>query len=138
MGNMAAPARAVLLVGALYFVVGAGSAALDPSVPDPMRFLWRLAAWLACAAGFVAHVGYEQLRWKHSPRTTARHAAMAVALGAFLLAVSATIRATTAPSHAPYWRYALALVAWPIITALPAFLVALVGGLLLSRLPRRA
>jgi len=30
------------------------------------------------------------------------------------------------PSHAPYWRHLLALVAWPVLTAVPAFVVALV------------
>ena len=60
------------------------------------------------------------------------------ALGAFLLAAAATVHAATSASHAPYWLFLLALVLWPIITALPAFLVALVAGAVLARLPRRA
>jgi hypothetical protein len=62
------------------------------------------------------------------------HVAMAVAIGAFLLAVGATVHAAMVSSHAPYWRFALALILWPIITAAPAFVVALVLALVLSRL----
>jgi len=28
------------------------------------------------------------------------------------------------PSPAPYWRFLLALVIWPLVTAVPAFIVA--------------
>ena len=62
---------------------------------------------------------------------------MAVALGAFLLAVAATVHAMMVPSHAPYWRFLVALVVWPIVTALPAFLVALAVAALLARLPTK-
>ena len=130
--------RAAILAGVVYFVVGYGSAALDPSVPDRARFAWRLAAWAVSAAVFAAHISYEHFRLGDSPRAIALHSAAAVALGAFLLAAAATVHAATATSHAPYGRFLLALVLWPIITALPAFLVALVAGALLARLPRRA
>jgi len=124
--------RAVILVGIVYFVVGYGSAALDPSIPDRARFAWRLAAWVVSAVAFAAHIGYEHFRLRDSPRATALHAAAAVAVGAFLLAAAATVHAATVVSHAPYWRFLLALVLWPIITALPAFLVALVAGAVLA------
>ena len=62
---------------------------------------------------------------------------MAVALGAFLLAVNATMHAAMVPSHAPYRRYSLALVVWPIVTAVPAFLVALALAALLTRFPKK-
>jgi hypothetical protein len=130
--------RATILAGVVYFVVGYGSAALDPSVSDRARFVWRLAAWALSAAVFAAHIGYEHFRLGDSPRAIALHSAAAVALGAFLLAAAATVHAATATSHAPFWRFLLALVLWPIITALPAFLVALVAGAVLARLPRRA
>jgi hypothetical protein len=130
--------RAVILVGVVYFVVGVVFAALpNPSISDQV-VMWRLAAWVASAGVYAAHIGYEHFRLGRSPRQTALHAAMAVALGAFLLAVAATFHAVMVPSHAPYWRYLLALVLWPIITALPAFLVALVAGAVLARLLRRA
>jgi hypothetical protein len=128
---------AVILVGIAYFVVGFVFAALaNPSVSDQVR-VWRLAAWVVSAAVFAAHIGYEHFRLGNSPRATALHAAVAVAVGAFLLAVAATAHASVVVSHAPYWRFLLALVVWPIITALPAFLVAFVAGAMLARLPRR-
>jgi hypothetical protein len=130
--------RAAILAGIAYFVVGLGSAALDPSVPDGARFLWRQTAWAASATVFAAHLGSEHFRLGDSPRAIALHAAVAVALGAFLLAAAATAHAVIVPSHAAYWRYLLALVLWPAVTALPAFLVALGAGAVLSRLPRRA
>ena len=129
---------AVIVVGVAYFVVGFGFAALtNPSVPDQVR-AWRLAAWAVSAAVFAAHIGYEHFRLGNPPRATALHAAAAVAVGAFLLAVAATVHASLVASHAPYWRFLLALVVWPLVTALPAFLVALVAGALLAHLPRRA
>lgn len=129
--------RAVILVGVVYFVVGFVFATLaNPSVSDHVR-VWRLAAWGASAAVYAAHIGYEHFRLNNSPPATALHAAMAVAVGAFLLAVSATVHAVMVPSHAPYWRFLLALVLWPIVTALPAFLVAPVAGAVLARLPTK-
>lgn len=89
-------------------------------------------------AVFAAHLGYVHIRLGHSPHAIAVHAAAAVALGAFLLAAAATTRAARVPSHAPYWRYLLAPVLWPAITAPPAFLVALGVGAVWARLPRRA
>jgi hypothetical protein len=131
--------RAAILLGIVYAVVGIVFAALaNPAVSDQVRFMWRLAAWASSAAAYAAHIGYEHFRLRDSPRATALHAAMAVALGAFLLAVSATVHAVMVASHASYWRFLLALVVWPIVTALPAFLVALVAGAVLALLPRRA
>jgi hypothetical protein len=124
--------RATLLVGVIYFLIGRVFA-----LPSSHVSGWRLAAWVASGAMFAAHIGYEHFRLNNSPRATALDAAMAVAVGAFLLAVAATVHAMTAPSHAPYWRYLLALVAWPIITALPAFLVALAVAAALARLPTK-
>ena len=127
----------VMLVGVVYFVIGFAFSALDPFISDQVRFRWRLAAWVASAAVYAAHIGYENFRLANSPRATALHASMAAAFGAFLLAVAATVHKVMVPSHAPYWRFALALVVWPIITALPAFLVALVVAAVLARLPTK-
>ena len=130
--------RAVILVGVVYFVVGMVFAALaNRALSEQVRFMWRLAAWVASAAVYAAQIGYEHFRRNNSPRATALHAAMAVALGAFLLAVAATVHKVMVVSHAPYWRFLLALVVWPIITAVPAFLVALTVAAVLARLPRK-
>src|SRR5215471_21696639 len=97
--------RSMILVGVVYFVVGYGSAALDPSIPDQRRFMWRLAAWIVSAAVFLSHVGYVHFRLGGSSAVTARKTALAVALGAFLLAVAATVHAAVVTPHAPYWRF---------------------------------
>ncbi|HEY3104156.1 MAG TPA: hypothetical protein VGJ69_11220 [Pyrinomonadaceae bacterium] len=131
-------APAAIVVGVLYFVVGFGSAALDPSVPSQMRFTWRLAAWMVSAIIFASHLSYEQFRLRSSAMRTAIHASLAVALGAFLLAGAATVRASTEPSHVPYTRYLLAVVLWPIITSVPAFAVSLVTAAVMTRLRARS
>src|SRR5436309_14874351 len=125
---MGAPNRkswisAAILVGVVYFGVGFVFAALaNPAVSLEARFTWRLAAWVVSGAAYAAHIGYEHFRLANSPRAIALHAAMAVGLGAFLLAVGATFHALMVPVHAPYRLHLVALVVWPIITALPAFL----------------
>src|SRR2546426_5408689 len=68
-----------------------------------------------------------------SPRSTALHAAGAVALGAFGLALAANIHSLFAPAQGQRLPL-IALVAWPVITAVPAFLAALVLAAVLARL----
>lgn len=119
----------VLIVALLYFVIGIGFAALAREA----GVAWRLVAWVISAALFAAHIGYEHARLHSPPRTTALHAALAVALGAFGLAAAATAHAMATGSLRG--AFAIALVAWPILTGLPAYLVALAlaAGLSLAR-----
>jgi len=98
--------------------------------------LWRLAAWVASAVVAAVHIGYEHQRGS-SPRATALHAAGAVALGAFGLALAANVHwlfAATRGARSPL----LALLVWPVITAIPALLAALVVAAVLARLSRGA
>jgi hypothetical protein len=98
-------------------------------------FAWRLAAWVVCAVAYVGHLAYEHFGWRNSPRATALHTAAAVALGTFGLAVAAALhRLGSSGPAAPMHLYALALIAWPLITGLPAFIVALVLSDVLARL----
>jgi peptidoglycan/LPS O-acetylase OafA/YrhL len=129
--------RAAILVGVAYFVVGMVFGALaKPAATDQVRFMWRLAAWVASAGVFAAHIGYEHFRTNNSPRPTARHAAMAVALGAFLLALAANIHDLGSPlGYRP--RMLIALIAGPLLTGAPAFLVALAAAAVLARLPTK-
>ena len=125
----------MLLVALAYVVIGVGFAALDRSSDSGQVRLWRLAAWAASAVAAALHVGYEHSRGS-SPRATALHAAGAVALGAFGLALAANVHwlvAGTAGQRAPL----LALPVWPVVTAVPAFLGALAVAAVLARLPRR-
>jgi len=114
--------RAVILFGMVYLVVGV--AFPNPSAANETQFMWRLAAWLTCAVAFAIHIGIEHFRLRNSPRKTAVHAAVAVALGAFALAAAANIHALTAGTG-NHGLLALALVIWPIISGVPAFAVAL-------------
>lgn len=131
------PRVLAVIVAAWYFLVGYGSALLDPSVPGRMRFAWRLAAWIGCGVAFAAHIGYLHFRFRKSPRHTALHAALAVALGGLLLALAAAVHALMVSSHAPYWQFLVALIIWPLITAVPALVVAFVVAMVLARLPRK-
>jgi hypothetical protein len=116
-----------LLVGLVYVVIGRVFA-----VPSDNVKLWRLAAWVLSAVAYGTQIWYEHFRLRNPARSTALHAAIAVAIGAFGLAVAGMIRSMSMPTgFKPRWF--LALVAWPPLTAIPAFLVALALALLLAR-----
>ena len=114
-------------MGAVYALAGLGFGAL------PAR-AWRLAAWLVSAVVFTAHIWYEHRRQQTSVPFTAWRAALAAACGAFGLALGAVIHAVSASQHFP----AIMLLIWPLMTAVPAFVVALVVTAGLARLPPSA
>ena len=123
----------MILVGVVYVVVGLVFGALAGAAGSQRLVVaWRLAAWATSAAAFAAHIWYEQIRLRHSPATTAFHVAVAVAIGGFGLAVSATIHAMRVHARFP----ASALLAWPIVTGLPAFVVAFVAAAVIAWLHR--
>jgi lysylphosphatidylglycerol synthetase-like protein (DUF2156 family) len=124
--------RAALLFGVVYFVIGRAFA-----VPVNNVHVWRLAAWIISGIAYATHIWYEHSRLRNSPRSAALHVAVGVAIGAFGLAVAGMIHSlSTTSSIRPVWF--LALVAWPAITAVPAFLGALVAAAILRRLPQSA
>ena len=116
----------VILVGLLYLAVGIASATLaGAAASDQMRFFWRLSAFVISALVFAAHIAYEHFRLRNTTRPTAWHVSVAVAFGAFALALAANIHDLgSASGYRP--RMLIALVAWPLLTAVPAFIVALV------------
>jgi hypothetical protein len=118
-----------ILAGVLYCAIG-----IVFALPANQGRLWRLAAWVISAAIYAAHIGYEHFQMGNSPRVTALHTALAVAIGAFGLAVAANVHELWVASSYRL-SIALALVAWPVLIALPAFVVALVAayGLALTR-----
>ena len=127
--------RMVILLGIVYLVAGVTFGTLAGwAGSDRVRILWRLAAWVASAAAFAAHIAYEFLRLRSSPRTTALHVAMAVSLGALALAIVANLHGI-GDAGSNHRLLAIALVAWPVLCGLPAFLVALAaaGALALTR-----
>ena len=119
--------RAMLLVGFGYILIGRVFA-----LPSDHIRAWRLAAWLVSGAVYAAHIGYEHFALRHSARAVALHTALAAAIGGFGLAVAGMMHSVSATSAIrPAWL--LALVLWPVITGVPAFVVALVAAAVLSR-----
>jgi hypothetical protein len=125
---------AVVLVGVMYAFIGVVFA-----WPATHVRVWRLAAWLVSAAAYAAHIGYERFKLGSAPLRAALHVAVAAALGAFGLAVAAIIHSVSVVSTSQHGRLLLAaLVVWPILTGLPAFLVGLGVSAVLARLPWNA
>jgi len=123
----------MILCAVGYLVIGVTAAALAGGASsNQSRVAWRLAAWLASAVAFGAHINFERSRPGGSPTVTALHAALAVAFGAFALAAAALFHALSSGTGNTR-LLAIALVAWPILTAVPAFLVALAVAAALAR-----
>lgn len=122
--------RVAVPLGMVYALVGVLFA-----IPRHDVHAWRLAAWLVSAVGFAAQILHEHFRLRSSPLVNGWHVAFAVALGAFGLTAAANVHALsmTIPAQERH-LLRLSLVIWPLITALPAFVVALTVGLGLARL----
>ncbi len=130
--------RAILFFGVVYLVTGVVSAALAGRAESIQeRNAWRLAAWVVSAIAFGFHIVYEQVRVGSSARVTALRVSLAAGLGAFGLAVAANVHAQTVspPKHSVLLL--LSVVIWPVMTALPAFVVALVAAFVFARLRHR-
>ena len=122
-----------LLVGVAYAAIG-----ILFALPASHVKYWRLAAWLVSAILFAIHIGYEQFTRREIPWRASGHVSLAAAVGAFGLAVGANVHSLVLPS-VPVHRALLmaALGLWPIITAVPAFLVALLATSVLARVAGR-
>ena len=126
--------RTMLLAGVAYACVG-----IVFAWPTTHVRLWRLGAWVVSAAIYAAHILHERLWLRTAPLHAACHVALAAALGAFGLAVGAIAHSRSVGASDAHMRLLLiALAAWPIITGVPAFLVAFVLNVALMRLPRFA
>ena len=118
------------MVGAVYAAIGLWFP--NPAAASGQQFAWRLAAWIVSGVVFAAHIAYQQLGARSTVRATALRAALAAALGAFLLAAVAAARAWLHGSERLV-LHAIALLAWPLLVAIPAFLVALAAAAVLAR-----
>ena len=126
-GEEVAWLRPAILFGLGYFLVGRLFA-----VPGEHAQAWRLAAWVVSLLIYWTHFRYERVKLGSAPRVLAMHVATAVAIGAFALALALMMRSVAAQgSLTPRWL--LALVLFPAVTAVPAFLVALVAAVWQSR-----
>lgn len=117
-----------ILVGLVYLAVAMVTGSLAAAAAsDRMRLIWRWSAFAASGVVFAAHIAYERLRLERGARTTAWHTAAAVAVGGFTLALAANLHDLgSAAGYRP--RMLVALVAWPLVTAVPAFVVALAAA----------
>jgi len=132
-----AAVRIALLVGSMYLLAGIVFGELAGRASSAQtRVAWRWAAWLVSGALFGAHILYEQVRLRNSPKIAALHVSAAAALGAFGLAAAANVHAYVASAHEHALMLGLSLAIWPLMTALPAFVVALLAALLFGRVRR--
>ena len=120
--------RTTVFLGIGYALVG-----IVFAVPATHVQAWRLAAWVVSAIAYAAHIAYERFRLQNSPGSAALHVALAVALGAFGLALGANIHSLFAGSTQHRHLLHLSLGIWPLITAVPAFLVAFGSNMVLAR-----
>src|SRR5947207_7807463 len=128
-GELRTSPRRVWLLTAVLLGIGYALVGIVFAVPTTHVRAWRLAAWAVCAVGYAAHIAYERFRLRSSPGSAALHVALAVALGAFGLAVGANIHSLSAESAKQHRQLLLlSLGIWPVMTALPAFLVALAAS----------
>jgi hypothetical protein len=128
----------VLLLAAAYLLIGLMFGKFsDWATTSAMHLIWRRLAWLVSGVGFAAHIVYGHFRLGNAPGRTAMHASIAAALGAGALALAANLHEWMGAS-----RYrpsmAIALVAWPLLTAVPAFFVAMAAAYVLNRWCRRS
>ena len=125
--------RMVLLLAAAYLFTGIVFAAFsDGARTNAMHLLWRRLAWLVSGVGFAVHILYGHFCLRNPPRATAMHASIAAALGAGGLALAANVHEwTTATTYRA--SIALSLLAWPLLTIIPAFVAAFVAAVLLNQ-----
>ena len=124
-----------LIVGAVYCLIGFSFGVFASwSKSFQLVVAWRVASFVVSAIVFALHIGYEHFRFRHRAVSVGLHTSLAVALGAFGLAVIANVHGL-AVADANHLMLALSLIIWPLMTGLPAFLVALIttAGLRLVR-----
>lgn len=131
--------RTAVVFGIGYIAVGIVTAELSKSASsDNLGLVWRWTAWVLGLFAFGAHLLIEHFRLHNAPRAAAWHASLGVAIGGFGIAAAANIHELMS-AHAYRPLLAVALVAWPVLTALPAFVVAYAGAAIVARLkPHRS
>jgi hypothetical protein len=127
---------AIVVFGLACLAIGMASALVSNPMPaSAPRTALRLAALLLGMVAFISQMRFEVIRLQRAPRVAALKVSSAIALGVFLLAVFANICAWKASSSSP--SLLLALLIWPAVSGVLAFLVALPAGMAWGRLPQR-
>jgi hypothetical protein len=121
-----------ILAALVYLIAGMTFGALaGDAVSHRMVVMWRLGAWVLSAIAFVTHILFESFRARFAPAATALHASIAAALGALGLAAAAAMHShLSTPAHS--FPVARAFIMWPLVTGLPAFVVAFVVAAILA------
>jgi hypothetical protein len=114
--------RAVLLTGAIYCTIGISFSAFAARLSS-QRVAWNVASFVVSLIVFAVHIGYEHFGIGNRPLIVAWHASLAVALGSFLL--PSRLISIHFASRTPAQLLAIALVVWPLMVGIPAFVVAL-------------
>lgn len=126
-----------LLAALVYLIAGLTFGALaGRAVSHEMVITWRLFAWLLSAIAFGTHVVYELFRGRFPPAPAALHAAIGAAVAAMGLAAAAGIHSHLLPEPHRF-PTVIALISWPLVTGLPAFVVAFAVGAALSSFRRK-
>jgi hypothetical protein len=121
----------LIAVSAGYILAGFGTTILAGSASSLAAVkAWRLGAWLLSLIIFGLHFAGER-RFRTRPASGALYIACAVAVGAAGVAALGPLRAHWA-EPARLRLVLLSIVAWPLLTGVPAFVVALSGRLLLD------
>jgi hypothetical protein len=122
--------KLIISFGLIYLVIGILSALItNPMEPTGMQTSLRLLALALAIAAFVYHIRLELFKSNNSILRTALYAAIATAIGTFLLAVMANIHSIlTAAENKD--QLPLALIVWPAVTGLLAFL----GGSVVAKI----
>jgi hypothetical protein len=127
--------RLAIAAGVLYTAVGVifGGLAGAAATVDA-RDRWRLAAWAVSGVMYLAHLAYEARR--HPPRSAAWHAAFGAGMGGLGIAIAAITHAIrTGNGNLPLLLTAIP--AFPVLVAIPAFLVGLVIVTVFRKVQRR-
>lgn len=119
-----------LIYALIYIIVGVVFAQLAFHSGMLGARFWRLAAWLASAIAFGAHLQHERVTSARTIVAAGLHAATAAALGAFGLALAAIVHRQAAGLPRSGLLGA-ALIIWPVITFIPALLVGMAAATLM-------
>jgi hypothetical protein len=122
----------LVLASAGYIFAGAGTALFAGSASSAAAVkAWRLGSWLLSVLVFSCHFAAER-HFRTRPVRSASVLACAVALGACGVAALGPLRAHWG-EPARFRLVLLSVVAWPLITGVPAFFVALIARRLFDR-----
>lgn len=129
--NRSSSLSVMIVVGLFYAAVGILFAQFAPVL------LWRRLAWVVSAMAFGGHIAYEHYLRGSSSRRLAGCVSSAAAIGAFGLAAAANVHAWSVPA-ANHSALGMALVVWPMVVGIPAFVVGMIAAAIAERVwPRR-